>query len=218
MRQTSPSQKKKTRRTGSASSGLSARGRNQGRGPTNLPSNKTPPVYTKLLPLFEQEILMQSQLLAAVAEFDVGPSSLAVEFPPASDIDPLNQTVIALDLVAANRVAHDELPNPLLDNSIPQTAENVAVPILVPTNEPAVPISVPTNEPAAEDWNPGLSVDNTIELIVTETVTPFVPLGKEATEDSVMEVLLALAGSENAVVPPIVDNQSGDLQYADLQG
>jgi hypothetical protein len=35
-------------------------------------------------------------------------------------------------------------------------------------------------------------------------------LGKEATENSATEVLLALAGSENAVDLPIVDNQSGD--------
>jgi hypothetical protein len=99
-----------------------------------------PPIkhlLSKLLPVFEQEILMQSQLLAAVADFDVGPSSLAVEFPPALDIDPLNLTVIALDLVAANCVVHDELSNPFLDHSIPQTAENVAIPITAPTNEPA---------------------------------------------------------------------------------
>jgi hypothetical protein len=202
VRQISPSQKKKTRRTGSASSGVSACGCNQGRGPTNLSSNRTPPVYAKLSLVFEQEILMQSQLLAAVADFDVGPSSLAAESPPASAIDPLNKTVIASDLVAANCVVDDELSNPFLDNSIPQTVENDVIPILVPTNEPVCFMP--------EDGNPTLLVDDTIALIVTETVAPIVPLGKEATESSVLEVLLALAGSKNAVDPPIMYNQSGD--------
>jgi hypothetical protein len=116
------------------------RGRNQGRATTKRPSNKTPPVYTKLSPVFEQEVLIQSQLFGTVADFDVGLSSFAIE---------------VTDLVADNRIADNELPNPFLDISIPQTAKNTDIPISVPTNEPAVPISVLTNERVAQDGNPG---------------------------------------------------------------
>jgi hypothetical protein len=51
--------------------------------------------------VFEQDILMQSQLDAAVADFAVGPSNAAVDVPQASDIDPSNQAVIVSESMAA---------------------------------------------------------------------------------------------------------------------